>query len=331
MISTIKKIAKPIKNIIQKKPVLAIFEVCMRCNSQCGYCDLPLNEGRKELNREEIKTIFTDLYNEGVRFVFLQGGEPTLRKDLVDIIYDLDDIGFTQTLVTNGTRLTDSFIEKIAKVPISISISLDTLNAERYQTIRGANQLKLVLNGIDRLANFPSPKYITCIVSDINRKDVMSVLEYAKDKECIPVVGAYHWDVERYGKSDLLLQYKKSTAIAVFNEITQTDLIPKGYFKNYIKDNIDWLNDQSLPRCDAGRYSISIDSSGNVAPCLALKHQGNLLEQPFREIVNQFDIEEIESCSQKSSCNMMCSRVVGSLIKNPVSTITTVKAINAFS
>jgi MoaA/NifB/PqqE/SkfB family radical SAM enzyme len=273
--------------------------------------------------------IFTQLYQEGIRFVFLQGGEPTLRNDLIDIIYDLDDIGFTQTLITNGTRLSQRLIDKLAKVPISLSISLDTLHADRYEAIRGANQLKLVMNGIDRLENYPHPKYLTCIVSDGNRNDVMDVLHYAKEKRFVPVVGAYHWDVERYGKSDLMLQYKKSAAIAVFTEIITTNLIPKGYFKNYIQDNIDWLNDEGLPTCDAGRYSIAIDSSANVAPCLALEHKGNLLTHSLRDILQNFDSTAIASCSNQSSCNMMCSRVVGSFINKPLSGIATAKAIKS--
>ena len=329
MLSSLHKSIKPVTNLLSKKPILVIFEVCLRCNSKCGYCDLPLNEGREELTREEIKTIFQGLYKEGVRFVFLQGGEPTLRDDLIDIIYDLEEIGFAQTLITNGTRLTRRFIERLAQVPVSLSISLDTLNTERYQAIRGANQLKLVMNGIDRLAEYPHPKYLTCIVSDVNRLDVIDVLEYAKAKNFIPVLGAYHWDIDRYGKTDLMLQYKKSTAVAVFNEALKTDLIPNGYFKHFVEDNISWLNDEGLPPCDAGRYSLSIDSSGNVAPCLALAHKGNLLTDSFADILKQLDFDEINACSEKSSCNMMCSRVVGSFLKKPKASIDTIKAIKA--
>ena len=82
-----------IKNLALGRPVLAIFEVCLRCNSACGYCDLPLNQGREELSREQIRTIFTALYTEGVRYVFLQGGEPMVRKDIFEIIEDLQAIG----------------------------------------------------------------------------------------------------------------------------------------------------------------------------------------------------------------------------------------------
>lgn len=59
-------------NLVLKRPLLAVFQVTLRCNSSCGYCNLPLNVGRYELSRQEIRNIFADLYRDGLRFAFLQ-------------------------------------------------------------------------------------------------------------------------------------------------------------------------------------------------------------------------------------------------------------------
>ncbi len=270
------------------------------------------------MNRQEISHVFSHLYQEGLRVVFVQGGEPLIRKDLPDILDDLSSIGFTISLITNGTRLTSELLTRLGRHPISISVSLDTLNRKRYQAIRGADQLPQVLRGIDLLEQYPHPKYLTCIVSEINRNDVMDVVTFASTRGMVPVVGAYHWDVARYGKVDLTLQYQKSSAAVIFREIIESKLVPEGYFREYLKDNIRWLNDQDLPDCDAGKYSIAIDASGNVAPCLALPHAGNLLSSSLPEILNTFDSSAIEKCSARSSCNMLCSRVVGSNLRNPL-------------
>lgn len=64
--------AKPFANLLRGRPVLVTFQVTLRCNSACGYCDLPLNQGRYELSREEIRSIFGNLHAEGIRFVLLQ-------------------------------------------------------------------------------------------------------------------------------------------------------------------------------------------------------------------------------------------------------------------
>ena len=317
-------ITHPIRNLAQRRPVLAIFEACLRCNSQCGYCDLPLNQGRDELSRQDIQQIFTKLYHDdGIRYLFIQGGEPLLRKDLWGILEDLAAIGFNLGLVTNGTLLKPAFVNHLATLPISISVSLDTLNRARYASIRGADQLPQVLEGIAHLKNFPHAKYVTCIISEKNRNDVLDVVQFARSHGFIPVVGAYHWGIERYGKVDLALQYERSAAIHAFEQVYESGMVPSGYFRQYLQDNIRWLQGKSLAPCDAGRYSVSIDASGNVAPCYALQPAGNLLDTSLEDILARMDRSAIKQCSDKSSCNLLCSRVIGSTLRHPIAALLT--------
>ena len=320
---------KVVKNIILGKPVLAIFEVCLRCNSACRYCDLPLNQGRSELTRTQIYSIFSDLFDHGLRYVFLQGGEPLVRKDLFEIIEDMLGIGLRPSLITNGTRLTQERVDRLVSLNIDVSVSLDTLDWERYRLIRGADQLPLALKGIERLAITDLPKQIVCIVSEQNKDDVIEVTRFATDNGFIPVIGSYHWDIERYGRADPLLQYERKTAVTLFENILRDELIPNGYFRNYVKDNINWLNGEKLSACDAGKYSIAIDASGNVAPCLALPHNGNLLKYSLPEILERMDKSAIKKCSAQSRCNMLCSRVIGSNLRHPVAACVTPKKLSA--
>lgn len=309
---------KPFRNLLAGKPVLATFQVNLRCNSACGYCDLPLNVGRYEMTREEIRAVFSSLHRDGVRFVLLQGGEPLLRRDLPEILEDLSMIGFHLTLITNGTKITPQLVERLGRLPLSISVSLDTLDRAKYRTIRGADQLEQVLEGIAFLKDFPHPKFLTCIVSDVNRADVPAVVRFARDQGFLPVVGAYHWNVGTYGRPDELLMYDQSSAAAVFSGLLDEELIPPGYLRKFVEDNVSWLRGQKLEPCDAGRYSIAIDASGNVSPCLAFPSVGNLLELPLDEVLGRFDREAIATCSDHSSCNRLDGRVVGTILRHPI-------------
>jgi len=306
---------------------VAAFEVCLRCNSACRYCDLPLNIGRYEMTRDEIRVVFRSLYDEGLRFVFVSGGEPLLRRDLPEILDDLSEIGLGLALNTNGTRFTPALVAGLARLSINVSVSLDTLDRERYRRIRGADQLPQVLAGLDLLAEFPHPKYLTCIVSEVNREEVLEVIRFARSRGFIPVVGAYHWGIERYGRADATLQYDRQTVARVFAQVLESGLVPRGYFRRYAQDNVRWLSGGSLAPCDAGRYSIAIDASGNVSPCLALPHAGNLLESSLSEILARLDREAITRCSARSSCNILCSRVVGSVLRHPVAALLTPKGL----
>ena len=305
-------------NLVLKRPLLAVFQVNLRCNSSCGYCNLPLNVGRYEMSRQEIRSVFAGLYGDGLRFVFVQGGEPLLRRDLPDILQDLVEIGFHLTVITNGTKLTSHIVHQFDDLAVSLSISLDTLDRNKYERIRGADQLHAVLAGLDLLQHYRSPKFLTCIVSEINRDEVSKVVAFARQGGFLPVVGAYHWDVGLYGKQDTTLMYDRQQARLVFERLLEEDALPPGYLRQYAKDNVTWLRGESLKPCDAGRYSIAIDASGNVSPCLSLPEAGNLLHSSLSEILGRFDRQKIQRCSVQSSCNRLDGRVIGSVLRHPI-------------
>jgi MoaA/NifB/PqqE/SkfB family radical SAM enzyme len=305
-------------NLLLRRPLLAVFQVNLRCNSACGYCNLPLNVGRYEMTRNEIRKVFADLYRDGLRFVFLQGGEPLLRRDLPEILEDLVWIGFQVTVITNGTRLTTDLVQQFDQRSVSLSISLDTLDRARYVQIRGVDQLPQVLVGLDMLRQYRSPKFLTCIVSEVNREDVNDVVRFARDRGFLPVVGAYHWDAGLYGKQDPTLMYERRQASLVFERLLEDDTLPPGYLRQYVRDNIAWLRGDRLKPCDAGRYSIAIDASGNVSPCLSLPEAGNLRDSSLDEIMSRFDRRSIQDCSDRSTCNRLDGRVIGSVLRHPI-------------
>ncbi|MBK8276733.1 MAG: radical SAM protein [Nitrospira sp.] len=307
-----------LRNLALRRPLLAVFQVNLRCNSSCGYCNLPLNVGCYEMSREEIREVFAKLYHDGLRVVFVQGGEPLLRRDLTAILHDLHDMGFHLTVITNGTRLTAPLVQQFDDLGSSLSISLDTLDPATYERIRGADQLDAVLAGLDHLQHYRHPKFLTCIVSEANREEAAEVVAFARQRGFLPVVGAYHWDVGLYGKLDATLMYDRQQARAVFEQLLQQDLLPPGYLRQYATDNVTWLGGGTLASCDAGGYSIAIDASGNVSPCLSLPPVGNLRESSLSDIISRFDRQSIQFCSDHSSCNRLDGRVIGSVLRHPI-------------
>jgi len=105
-----------------------------------------------------------------------------LWRDLPEILEDISRIGFHLTLITNGTTFTPRLVEQLSRVPLVISVSLDTLDRVKYQEIRGADQLTQVLEGIALLKDFPHSKFLTCIVSEVNRTKVPAVVRFARGR-----------------------------------------------------------------------------------------------------------------------------------------------------
>lgn len=127
-----------------------------RCNLRCIYC-MPA-EGITCMRHEEIVTyeeihriirISTEL---GIRKVRITGGEPLVRRGIVDFvaslrsIKELDDISMT----TNGILLED-FAERLYSAGMRrINVSLDSLNAEKYTRITRVGDISAVLRGIEK-------------------------------------------------------------------------------------------------------------------------------------------------------------------------------------
>jgi len=126
-----------------------------RCNLRCIYCmpaGLPRPIQYKEiLKYEEIVRIVTIAISSGVKKIRLTGGEPLIRKNVVELVKMLKEIkGIEElSLTTNGIFLAD-YAEELADAGLDrVNISLDSLNSERYKTITGGGNLDDVLKGIE--------------------------------------------------------------------------------------------------------------------------------------------------------------------------------------
>ena len=128
-----------------------------RCNLRCVYCTP--REGRSLLGHddilryEEILRVIRMAVKIGVAKVRVTGGEPLVRRGIVDFIASLksiegiDDISLT----TNGTLLED-FAERLFDAGMKrINISLDSLHAGKYASITRGGDLDAVLRGIDKV------------------------------------------------------------------------------------------------------------------------------------------------------------------------------------
>ena len=109
-----------------------------RCNLRCTYCmppeGIPLSD--QLLSTPEVLRLASHFVSRGVTKFRLTGGEPTLRKDLTEIIQGLQSLHPEQIgITTNGVVLTRKLDEFIAAGLTSINISLDTLHADQFEQL----------------------------------------------------------------------------------------------------------------------------------------------------------------------------------------------------
>lgn len=164
------------------------ISVTDRCNLRCIYC-MP-EEGVKLLRHEEILTFdeITEVVKTAVELgidkIRLTGGEPLVRKGIVELVGMLAQIEGIKDfgLTTNGILL-DEFALLLKNAGIHrLNISLDTMDPDQFAHITRGGDIKAVLKGIEAAvkAGFDNIKLNTVIDSSPDEENATGVSEFAK-------------------------------------------------------------------------------------------------------------------------------------------------------
>ena len=205
---------------------LSITDVC---NFKCGYClpngyQINKNDNKKFLHLDEIKRLAKCFSELGVNKIRITGGEPTVRKDFIDIIKVLKlDSGIQNvSITTNGYKL-DKKAEQLVRSGLTgINISIDSLDREIFKNITGHDKLPEILNGIKILQNknFDKIKINAVLLNGINSsiKDFNTWAKYIENNK----VDLRYIELMRTGDNlDYFNKYHVSSKI----------------FKEYLKEN----------------------------------------------------------------------------------------------
>jgi len=127
-----------------------------RCDFRCVYCmaeNMTFLPKKDVLSFEEIETIASAFVARGVSKIRLTGGEPLVRKDILDLVrtlgrhigHGLDEL----TITTNGSQLSKHAVFLAEAGVRRLNVSLDTLDADRFAAITRRGRLDDVMAGID--------------------------------------------------------------------------------------------------------------------------------------------------------------------------------------
>jgi cyclic pyranopterin phosphate synthase len=155
-----------------------------RCNIRCQYC-LPAGPQGviTQASYAELVELLRAANEVGIRRVHYTGGEPTVRKDFLEILKAAREIGFTQQIVTtNGYRL-HRLIDQAAESGLTRAIvSLDTLDEQQNTFITRAGFFNETLQSIERaVATLPTLTKISCVTMRSTLKELPKFVEYAQE------------------------------------------------------------------------------------------------------------------------------------------------------
>lgn len=160
--------------------------------------------GNQLLTRKQICEVVSAGVELGLTKIRLTGGEPLLRKELVEIVRDMSEIEGIEdlSLTTNGILLTELAKPLYLSGLQRLTISLDTLREDTFFRLARREGLSRVLRGIDAAqeAGFKGTKLNAVILKGINENEIVPLATYARERnltlrfiESMPI-GADPWD-----------------------------------------------------------------------------------------------------------------------------------------
>ena len=171
------------------------ISVTDRCNFRCTYCmpadrfppDYPFLPRSEVLSFEEIRRVAGIFVGAGVRKLRLTGGEPLLRRGVVELVASLKGIpGLKElALTTNGALLGELARPLKAAGLDRLTVSLDSLDPERFAAISDTTvPLARVLEGIEAAlaAGFPPPKLNCVLQRGVNEMDILPLAEFGRER-----------------------------------------------------------------------------------------------------------------------------------------------------
>ncbi|KAK6539890.1 hypothetical protein TWF694_008727 [Orbilia ellipsospora] len=168
------------------------ISITERCNLRCLYCmpeeGIDLSPPAHLLTTEEILHLAKLFVSQGVTKIRLTGGEPTVRKDIVELVAELGklkSIGLRELAITsNGISLARKLPQMVQGGLTALNLSLDTLDEFKFQFMTRRKGLSNVLKSIDTALSLGiQPLKLNCVVMNkVNADEIPAFITMTKDQ-----------------------------------------------------------------------------------------------------------------------------------------------------
>lgn len=286
-----------------------------RCNLFCTYCyaDSHASDTSQEITLDEIKVILETLKDRKLGKIVLTGGEPLLRKDILDIAKLCKSYGLVQVL-SNGTLPSKDLYKSIIETVDMLQISIDSMDKATNDMNRGEGTYDKVMEMVCYLSEIAPSKLtlsMTIVPGAENQINDMILFCYEK--------GIENLHINRfvpYGRAKN--NFDQSLNLRKFYQAIDSgyDYIRSLYQKNRnMRFNLDVANDfvkaiysSGLKKtCGLKEALISVECNGDIFMCSSLHQEdfklGSIRQMPLEAILDHgnqrfqsFHVDQLSKC-----------------------------------
>ncbi len=295
----IARIRRPMSAINSLNPLIDRFgrtvsyirlSVTDRCDLRCVYCmpeRMKFVPRTQLLTLEEMESVARTFINLGVDKIRITGGEPLVRRNIMQLFNNLGEIEALNdlTLTTNATQL-KKFSRPLKDAGVTrINVSLDTLRNDRFQSMTRIGDLGKTLDGIDAAVacGFEQIKLNAVVLKNHNHDETLDLVNYCIDRgidisfiEEMPLGQNDHHDrAASYYSSDQILE-----DLAPHFELVSTTIKTAGptrYYQltGYENTRVGFISPHSHNFCESCNR-VRLTAEGRLLLCLGQEHSVDL-------------------------------------------------------
>jgi cyclic pyranopterin phosphate synthase len=265
------------------------LSVTDRCDFRCVYCmgeKMTFMPRAQLLTLEELEWLGRAFVELGVTKIRITGGEPLIRKNVLQLFQGLSKFSGLKELVltTNGSQLF-KMAQPLREAGVKrINISLDTLSAVRFKKMTRFDKLDVVLRGIDAAikAGFERIKINAVILKNRNHDEVIDLVQFAVDQgiditfiEEMPLgeIGEHNRAEAFYASAQIRQDLKKKFTLLPSLETTAG---PSKYYKVGNTDTrVGFISPHTHNFCDSCNR-VRVTTDGHLLLCLGQEHSVDL-------------------------------------------------------
>ena len=295
-----------LENVVKDKyerPILSLrITITNRCNENCLYCHHDgMTSSKDEMTPDELYTICKIAKRIGVRKIRLSGGDPLIRKDIVEIVEKIASLDFKDiSLTTNGVLL-GKYAEDLKNAGLDrVNVSLDTLDRETYKHVTSMDYLNEAKEGILKAVEvglYPV-KINMVVMKDINTDEIKDMFYFCKENgmilQLIELIESENCDDDKFSAEyHYSLDSIEKRLSDIADDVRERKFM-QGRKKYYINDGeIEIVRPVDNSSFCASCSRLRITPDGKIKPCLL--RNDNLVEliSYVRNGASEDELEEL--------------------------------------
>ncbi|MBI1808995.1 MAG: radical SAM protein [Gemmatimonadetes bacterium] len=253
-----------------RRPVLVHFEVTMRCNAGCGFCDYwktdPSEKARELTSFADAARHFAPM------MITFTGGEPLLRRDLEEIVAEVDRaVPYTWlSLITHGGMLSLERAESLWDAGLAqFCVSLDYLDARHDDARKIPGLAAKILRTVPAMVERGMTVRFNTVIKNDNLDSVLPIVRFA-DEVGAGVNLSVYTDFKNGNAGHRLGAAHGGALDALVRDLLAFKRARRGVISNsdwYVSQIPRWVRGELTEPCRSGETTIHIDPVGRVRRC----------------------------------------------------------------